>query len=297
MDDSSTEGAAQSPSDRPSRSSRRWVIVALGGAGVAAVIGVAALRQSGGSDPTAAQTRSSPTPPPAVLTPLDVTASTSFSPFEIVLTWNQPSGGPDVNRFEVLREAELIADLVATSTTVTDYEVEPGETYRYSIVAISGERRSTPATIQVLLPVPPVSKARLEGNYTVSAKATSHSGYLTFRARPRFSWFVDPKCDDGPCDAVVEMTGVETLTFRLHRHGDRYTGSATGKLNVSCGQKPIASMIEIDVRVVKAAPHVYFGVPAKDWLAAELTGTLVQVESAQLGCDGSQAEYDITVTR
>jgi hypothetical protein len=271
---------------------RAVAVVAIGGIAIGC----------GGSSNASLPTTTAPPPSSAspsasaiVLTPVDVTASTSFTPFGVALMWIEPAGGAGVTRFEVRREGELVADLGATSVTTTDHDVEPGKTYTYTVVAISGDERSAEATIEVTVPVPPIEEARVDGHYFVTTKATSHSGFQTFNAKPKFDWYVDPKCHDGACDVVVEIQGgVRKFTLTLHRDGDHYTGTKTGKLNAYCGTVLLSSTVEIDVRVVKAGPLAYPPDITKDWIASKLTGQMMQTEAAQLGCSGSEATYDLT---
>jgi hypothetical protein len=292
--------APKEPPRSPSGPARQLLVIGVAilvvSGGAIAIAAVAAGGSGKRAEPAAS---AAPSPSPIVVAmPVSVLATPDFKPYmQVVLSWVLPEDGPEVTRVEVFRGSDRIGNLVATSTSLTDLEVDPGESYSYSIVAISGERRSSPAIVEVSVPVPAMSDARLEGNYNMTAKATSHSGYLTLSTKMTLDWFVDSKCHDGPCDAVVEMTGLKTITIRLHRDGTRYTGTVKGRFNVKCGNILTTSTIAIDVRVVKAAPHSYFGSAGRPWLATKLTGTFTHVEAPQLGCGGSQAQYDITVTR
>jgi hypothetical protein len=272
---------------------RPRLFLVVGGLAVAVAVTGVAIGLSRSPQPN-----STPAAGPApVLPPVDLKAETGFEPFEVKLIWSAPWGGPELTRYEVFQGDTKVGSIGATSTNLTDHAVEPGTTYTYTVVAVSGDRRSAPVTLKVEVPVPSLSAARVVGNYDVSARATSYSGFSSFRRRPRFDLVSEPRCSRGACDWIVRLSGVKEVKFRLHRKGGRYTGSGTGRFNVSCGSVLMVSRLDIDVRVVKAvatAPTQF--IPTSQWVASRLEGTMEVVQDPQLGCDGSQAVYAITLT-
>jgi len=120
-----------------------------------------------------------PAPPaPPRITTADATACAPPECDRIVatvrLTWS-PTTSP-ITGYRVLRDGREIASLPAlgpASTSVEDRSAVIGATHRYEVVAVADDgSRGTSAPAEVLVPLPPVETAQLEGAFRVSRTVT-----------------------------------------------------------------------------------------------------------------------------
>jgi hypothetical protein len=72
----------------------------------------------------------------------------------VQFTWTAPTEGPDVDRYLVLRNAVQVGSVSPTTRTFTDDRVLPDTTYRYTVVAASGSKRSDPSAELVVHTLP-----------------------------------------------------------------------------------------------------------------------------------------------
>jgi hypothetical protein len=259
-------------------------LVAKGGGGNKAAPGVTSPSGSGAQSPSSSV---SPTPPP-LLAPVTVTSS--MDGLAVTLSWSEPTGGATVERFTVYRNSNYLDSVVAPTTTYTDETSIPGKTYTYEVKAVAGGAESESATLLVSTPVPPLSDAHLQGDFNVSPKLVSKFGFTSYSTDFTLGWRFKAKCDSGPCNVIWTDLSFKDFKDTLIRKKDNYSGSDSGKFNVTCGSTAITSVLTIDMHVTKAKAI------DGEWRATKLSGTLTSDQTAQLGCVTSQAVLSITVT-
>jgi hypothetical protein len=104
-----------------------------------------------------------PPPPPVPPRPPENLAVTSTTPQSAALSWNMPAGGDVTIRIERASATGTFAgltNLAQRSTSFLDVSVQPGQTYRYRLIAVQKNLESTPSpevfvTIKEAPPVPP----------------------------------------------------------------------------------------------------------------------------------------------
>jgi hypothetical protein len=223
-----------------------------------------------------------------VFAPTRVTSSVDV--LKVTITWTQPTGGVPVAGYLVYRNSAQMAELPASETAFTDTSPRPG-TYTYGVLATTdGALQSDQATIEVTVDTPPLTKARVEGTFNVKTTAISQDGYLDPTGGYTLGWSFDPKCDEKACDVVWKDINDKEFTTTLHRKGLSYTGSDSGKFNVTCGGAVLVTKLAISFKVVRAT------VLDGEWRASTIEGSLTQSEEPQLGCVGSQAVMSLAAT-
>lgn len=86
--------------------------------------------------------------------------ATSRATDSVALQWTPSTGGPEADQYLILRGAVQVGTVPPTVTTFTDAGLVPDTTYRYTVVAASGSKRSTPSaeltahTLPAALPAP-----------------------------------------------------------------------------------------------------------------------------------------------
>jgi hypothetical protein len=253
--------------------------------------GLALATRTNGAGPAPSGTGPSPASiQPSVAPPTALQATATAVPLGVTLTWSASADA--VQGYRVFRGESQIATLPASATTYTDTAAQPGDTYTYGVASRgSGTQESDPLSVQVEVPVPPLSKARLDGDFNVHVRVTDASGYTDYAKKFTIGWEFTPKCDEGPCDVRWKDLSDKDFRATLKRSGARYRGSDSGPLNARCGETVVTSKLQIDFKVVKAK--------AIDgaWTATRIKGTVVQTEAAQLGCVSTRLDQAITGTR
>jgi hypothetical protein len=226
--------------------------------------------------------------PPPLLAPISVTSS--MDGLAVTLSWSEPTGGAAVDRFTVYRNTNYLGSVVAPTTTYTDEDAIPGKTYTYEVKAVVGTTESESATLVVSTPIPALSAAHLQGDFNVKPKLISKFGFTSYSADFTLGWHFKAKCSSGPCNVTWTDLGFKDFKATLKRAKANYTGSDSGKFNVTCGSTTITTVLTIDMHVIKAKAI------NGEWRATKLSGTLTSDQAAQLGCVTSQAVLSITVT-
>jgi hypothetical protein len=220
-----------------------------------------------------------------LLPPSDLTARADG--FSVELHWTAPSGSAEVLGYEVRRGGSVLEVLSRTSTSVTDDDVRPGKKYTYEVRARGNGKFSDPASAEVRIKVPPLKGARVEGDFNVSAKVVSKTGYSRFGQGTTFGWHFKPKCRAGACAVVWRDVFAERFHAKLTRKGARYVGNYTGFFLVKCGGTNSTSSVDLDLKVTTARAI------AGEWRATKLGGTLTSSEAPQFGCVAGRAVTSI----
>ena len=285
----STDQGLPRPFDGPPNPPRwrpyRLLIVAGGGILVIAAAIIAALASRGGG--SAPVTGPSPRPtqgPPRIAS---VTA-TPASPIEIKLTWSPASG--TVDKYIVYRDGDLVATVSGSVTTYDDTLLRPTHLYTYSVEAADPSGRlSAQVSTSVTTPnPPPLSQARVEGQFLVKATFVSEN-FTNFRvgSTRRFAWQFDPRCAEGPCRVRIKINAPQEHFPLLARKGGTYSVKGTAELG-RCGSSNLITTITIKFHVTKG--RYIAGV----WRATAIQGTFNEFAPATLSCQSGSGRETTT---
>ena len=251
-------GAAAAPAPRKRRT---WAVPVIVGAVVVVLILLAGLLIW------------APWKSPPLLRPTGLTAGQSTTS-SVTLSWSRPATGPPPSRYVILHDGRVAGSVPGTVTSYRATGLAPATAYRYRLAAERGGQRSAPsAVIVVTTATPPVSAARLQGQWTVGIKLTGGAGGLTGPRSRDETWQATPKCAAGPCDVRLSG-GLNGYVFKttLTRAGAVYQGKIAGNV-FPCGPKsksfPIRSTVRIRITVATAR------VEDSQWTAGSWAGHMV----------------------
>jgi hypothetical protein len=266
---------------------RRWALAALAVLIALAIgaIAVAVVLAAGGDE------KAQPAPAAPTMLPPESFDAEAEGLLTVSLSWSPPSGGVEVDHYDIYRNDSLLVTLSDVGTTYMDDNVRAGMEYTYEIAA-RGTARGKELTSErvsavVMTPVPPLGKARVAGDFSVKVKTLSHSGYSKYET-PTYGWQIRPKCQTGACDVVWKDLHEKGIRTVLNKTGARYTGSYSGFFFGFCGDTRGTSSVKIKLEVAKA--NAIKG----EWLATKLVGKVDQSSPAQLGCVSSRATQAVT---
>lgn len=269
----------------PRRSGRKFLTI--GAAFLLLAGAIAGVVLAAGGTKSSPGPASSPTPG----APVGLTATAAVAPFAVTLSWSPPAGEPTILGYKVFRDQLQIAAVPAGSTTYTDQNVFPGELFTYAVVTRgNGVLESQRTSVQVEVPIPPVSAARVSGTFNVKAKTVSQQGFQDDLGSFTVGWNFAPKCDEGACSVVWKDVTEKTLKATLKRKGARYSGSDSGKFLGRCGSVLTNGTVTIFFRVTKAKAI------GNEWRASKLVGTITNSIPSQLGCVSADVTLSITAT-
>ncbi len=210
---------------------------------------------------------------PPLLRPAGLTAGASTTS-SVTFRWSRPATGPPPKRYVILHDGQLAGSVPGTVTSYQGTGLAPATAYRYRVAAERGGQRSAPSpVIVVTTATPPVSAARLQGQWAVGLKLTRGAAGL---AGPRSwdeTWQATPKCAAGPCDVRLSG-GLNGHAFEttLTRAGAVYQGKIAGNV-FPCGSKsksfPIRSTVRIRITVATGR------VENSQWTAGSWAGRMV----------------------
>lgn len=273
----------------PSRRGRKKLVVIVASiAAVAIVASIAAVALSGGgAKPSGTGSAKGPAASPlALLAPIALAADPGA--FSVTLTWAQPAGGADIEGYTVYKDGDRVGEVGAGTTTFTDVRVAPGKDYTYEIEATGGGKATDRVSVSVMTPVPPLSAARLSGEFNIKLKPTTQYGFQSRYTRTTLGWTFAPKCSDGACNVVWRDLFYKGFKTTLVRKGAAYSGSDNGKFDVRCVRTAENTVLTLKFKVTKA--RALDG----EWRAVKLVGTLTQREAPQLGCVSSGVNWRFT---
>jgi Fibronectin type III domain len=224
-----------------------------------------------------------PWTPPPVLRPAGLVAGHSTAN-SITFRWARPATGPLPDKYLILSDGGAGGTVAGTVTSYRQAGLIPATTYRYRVVAMRGGQRSPrSAALAVSTLTPPMSQARLQGQWNVHVTNSRHapgsrSGTLL--------WDVTPACAAGACDVVAHVQdGKHSFKLTLTRAGAVYRGHANVTFT-QCGPlsspMPDPATLKVRLRVTDAVGD------GPVWAATSFTGTLVRtfkyVSSATFYC-------------
>ena len=227
-------------------------------------------------------------PAPKVILP-PVGFSATADGFSVHLTWSADPASAKIEGYEITKNGRKLVAPSESSTTYTDTAVKPGKTYAYEIRSKGVTKSSEPATDEVKIKTPSLKEARLEGDFGITTKVVSESGYSSF-GRVDTGWRFKPKCGKGPCDVVWRDVLLDNVKAILKQDGKKYTGEYHGYFGVSCGGSHSSSSVDVKFTVVRA--RALDG----EWRATKIQGTVDSSEVSQFGCVSGRATVSVKGT-
>lgn len=209
--------------------------------------------------------------------------------FSVHLSWSADPASAKIEGYEIRKNGHALTSPPESSTSYTDTEVRPGKKYAYEIRSKGVSATSEPVTDEVKIKTPPLADARLEGDFGVTTKIVSQSGYSQFE-RTDTGWRFKPKCRRGPCDVVWRDVLLDSVKAILKQDGKKYTGDYHGFFGVSCGGSHSSSSVDVSFTVVRARAL------AGEWRATKIEGTVDNSEVSQFGCISGRATVAVTGT-
>jgi hypothetical protein len=192
--------------------------------------------------------------------------------------WSRPATGPLPDRYLILRDGKVVASVSGAATSYNDRGLAPDTAYQYRVAAVRGGKRSPVSKILMLTTaIPPLSAARVQGEWTVAIKIVRGGATLTGRGSKLWneSWQVSPTCTAGACS--VRLSGQwndHSFKATLARAGAVYVGRTIANI-FPCGTGstafPIHSTLRIRLKVTSAATQ------SQAWTATALDGTITLV--------------------
>jgi hypothetical protein len=246
---------------------------------VAAPLAIGGCDGGGGGD---AAGESEPAPK-SVLPPVGFSATADG--FTVRLAWSAPSDSAKIVGFEITRNDRPLTSASASATSASD-DVSPGKTYRYEIRSKGVGADSDWVSDEVKVKTPSLKEARVEGDFGVTVKIVSQSGYASFE-KGNYGWHFKPKCRHGACDIVWRDVVMKNVHAVLKQKGKEYSGTYHGFFGITCGGTHSSSTVDVSFKVMKARAL------AGEWRATKLEGTVENSEVSQFGCVSGSATVSI----
>jgi hypothetical protein len=208
--------------------------------------------------------------PPPVLRPTGLLAGPSTAN-SIKFHWSRPPTGPLPDKYLILNNGTMAGSVAGTVMSYRQAGLDPATAYQYHVVAVRGGKRSPQsALLTVNTLTPPISQARLQGQWNVDAKNIGHG---SGGQNGSLSWQFSPACAVGACDVTVDgQDGVHSFKAKLTRAGAVYKGQTVATL-YPCGPSansiPDPATLKIQVRVTAAVGE------NQVWAATSWVGTMV----------------------
>ena len=239
-----------------------------------------------------------PWTPPPVLRPTGLVAGPATAN-SVAFHWSRPPTGPPPDRYLILGSGTAAGSVAGTVTSYRQTGLTPATAYQYRVVAVRGGKRSPrSARLTVRTLTPPISQARLQGSWSIYAKATKiigppppgrRDGYMT--------WQLTPACAAGACDLILHgKNGPSSFKGKLTLAGAAYTGRAV--THFRCGPRanwvPYPVTLKFRIHPTKATGK------NRVWAATSFAGTMVMsfhyVSTASFYCPTFTAKGPITGT-
>jgi hypothetical protein len=235
-------------------------------------------------------------PPPPVLRPAGLVAGPSTTS-SIAFRWSRPRTGPLPDRYLILNGGTVAGSVAGTVTSYRHAGLNPATAYQYRVVAVRGGKRSPQsALLTVRTLTPPISQARLQGQWNLYAK---NVGHVPGGRNGSLFWQVNPVCLTGACDVIVHVRdGRYSFKVKLARAGAVYRGHTV--LGFSrCGSRANSiadpTTVTIRIHVVTAATGAN-----QEWAATSLAGRMTAsskyVSSATFYCTALTVKTILTGT-
>lgn len=273
----------------PPRKKGPWIVRAVLALVALGVAGVLAMQDGDGSE-SASPRPSVPEPSQPPAPPTDLRPAPAS--FEIELRWSAGTApGADPVEFVISRDGKELARVPADRTRYVDTDVLPTRSYDYEVVAVdaAGAESRIGATVAAKAKTAPPISARLSGVFNVTLKETSNFGYADAGDATRTQgWRFIPTCKDGACATKFSVNGFKAYAAKLAKRPGTYEATFQVRGLVTCSGIDTTSNATLVLRATKA------GVVNGAWRVTAIAGTVVQRESAQLGCRSSGADFSFS---
>jgi hypothetical protein len=209
---------------------------------------------------------------PPLLKPAGLSAGT-LTTDSVAFHWSNPPTGPLPDKYLILNNGKVIGTVAGTVTSYEAKGLAPDTPYQYRIVAERGGKRSVKSSVIMLrTAIPPISAARWQGTWTVSAKFTHGANTIHGATSFTDTWQASPSCTTGPCDVRLSVTlNGHSFKLTLARNGARYKG--TIQRNVfpcGSGSTQFAVRSTLTFRISMTTAQVTGGA----WLATAWNGSI-----------------------
>lgn len=289
----STEAASASGADRRLRAAVAgvvtFVVVVTGGLLVIAQDGPRSVARSSSTSARGPSPSLSPSPAPKpgrLQAPTHLRIERGVT--SVSLVWDPPPGAEPgaVDHYEVFRDGKRIGRPTRARYDVADLTFGTG--YRFWIVAVGGDDRTSPRVVRsVTTKVPPLGASRLSGTYTSTATLISSDGRgVRFFSSHLITWSLVPQCSATACNVTFTAT---------HRFGPRtvvtsgvldwsgsstYAGHWVGSFGTSCRDQKLKAISTLTITMRATNARVVGGL----WVASDVAGSIRERVS---GCGGS----------
>jgi hypothetical protein len=189
--------------------------------------------------------------------------------------------------YEVLRNGTEVASVPGSTTDYTVAGLKPAMTYRLSVVAVRGGRKSPASTVTVQTAVPSLADAVLRWSGRVDVTDVVGNFTENFNTVPisrspgdswTESWSFTPECSAGPCKVRFHGNDIgNEVTVSLVQNGSTYSGNATENGDWDCGSStsdPLVSNVYVTVKAAGA------GMKKGVWTVTSFTATVIWDVSA-----------------
>ena len=238
--------AGRSPR-RPWPGSRIWTTGAVATLAVlGTALGLLVVPSGATSAPLAASSPSpaatSPLAAAAPAQPTDLVAVTQ-TVSSIEIGWS--TSDPEPASFQILKDGQEVTSVPGYTANYVVTGLSPGTAYRFSVVAVSGTRRSAPSsaiTVSTYVSSPSLVAAaplNWHGYVVYRETASSDSYFKAVGDTWDGSWTFNSNCGAKPCTTTLDGE-VDDLEFHavLSRQGAVYSGSATVNGDLDCTGNP-----------------------------------------------------------
>jgi hypothetical protein len=207
---------------------------------------------------------------PPVLRPTGLAAGPA-TVNSIALRWSRPPTGPLPDKYLILDNGRAAGTVPGTVTSYRQADLDPASAYYFRVVAVRGGARSPQsALLTVSTLTPPISRARLQGPWSVYITYPAPAG----RRDGSMYWQLSPACAAGACDVTVHGQFAErSFRAKLTRAGGAYRGRTvingfTCGPGADAGPDPLTLTIRIHITAARGHNHA--------WTATSFAGTMVQ---------------------
>ena len=170
--------------------------------------------------------------------------STVPTAVSVRLSWSPSTEGPGVDHYLVQRNGDHVASVAADVTSYADEDLVPDTTYRFTVVAASGSKRSAPSS-ELLVHTLPATPTGLNASPTTATTVRLTWSEPATGPAPE-SWVV---IRDGSEVATVEGTTTSYLDEEL-----RPSQSYTYEVIASSGTSRSTPSTELVARTLPATP-------------------------------------------
>lgn len=237
---------------------------------------------AGREDPKEQQ-RSSPVVPTIATPPSRVelhVVNTAIT--RVVLKWKWPSSTLEPSVFHIERDGVEIGQTPGSSRRYVDSTTSFGTRYRYRVVAEIPGAEVSSRSLAAKTPVPPIERARLQGEYKVTYTVLSSNLGNAHPGDPvgAYTWRFAPNCADRACGGkwtilLKQGRAVGTFSFKASKYVGKMSGVSLGSCN---GVDDTNDNATLDLEIARA--RVVDGV----WAAVVFEGSYRQYFPSGNGC-------------